>query len=116
MTLDRTAWLVAGALAIGSSGVAAGYWLHSKTMHNDAESAAPVVAQPAAPRTPLYYQDPDGKPKYSPAPKKTADGRDYKPVYDDAPAQPAASTAGSKRILYYRNPMGLADTSPVPKK
>ena len=26
---------------------------------------------------PIYYQDPDGKPDYSPVPKKTADGRDY---------------------------------------
>ena len=34
----------------------------------------PVIAQG---KTPLYYQDPDGKPDYSPVPKKTADGRDY---------------------------------------
>src|SRR5215469_11167741 len=81
----------------------------------------PVSAEEA--RSPLYYQDPDGKPDYSPMPKKTADGRDYKAVYDDnaAPtAQPAPAAAakepGKGRILYYRNPMGLPDTSPVPKK
>ena len=72
-------------------------------------------------KTPLYYQDPDGKPDYSPAPKKTADGRDYVAVYDDQGAPPAAAAppskpAGQGRILYYRNPMGLPDTSPVPKK
>ncbi len=36
-------------------------------------SAARAAETPA----PLYYQDPDGKPFYSPTPKKTEDGRDY---------------------------------------
>ena len=80
----------------------------------------PVAPQaPAAARTPIYYQDPDGKPNYSPTPKKATDGRDFKPVYADAdPALPPTSTApvGKGKILYYRNPMGLPDTSPVPKK
>src|SRR4051812_16050145 len=79
----------------------------------------PAAAQET--RTPLYYQDPDGKPDYSPVPKKTPDGRDYVPVFEDvsAPAPPTSPTAektGKGRILYYRNPMGLPDTSPVPKK
>jgi Cu(I)/Ag(I) efflux system membrane fusion protein len=81
---------------------------------------SPAAAQGA--KTPLYYQDPDGKPDYSPAPKKTADGRDYVAVFEDNPAtavtpsQPAAKEIGKGRIVYYRNPMGLPDTSPVPKK
>lgn len=80
-----------------------------------------VPASAQVPRTPLYYQNPDGNPDYSPVPKKTPDGRDYVPVFEDAslsapPAEPAAEKAGKGRILYYRNPMGLADTSPVPKK
>src|SRR5215831_15815563 len=79
----------------------------------------------AAERTPLYYQDPSGKPDYSPTPKKDAAGRDYVPVYDEqgaapvsTPATPAPAGAprGERKILYYRNPMGLPDTSPVPKK
>jgi Cu(I)/Ag(I) efflux system membrane fusion protein len=80
------------------------------------------IAAAAAERTPLYYQDPSGKPDYSPTPKKDAEGRDYVPVYDEpgeAPAgtpAPAAPPAGGRKILYYRNPMGLPDTSPVPKK
>ncbi len=76
----------------------------------------------AAERTPLYYQDPSGKPEYSPTPKKDSAGRDYVPVYGEPgepsakpPAQPAAPK-GERKILYYRNPMGLPDTSPVPKK
>jgi Cu(I)/Ag(I) efflux system membrane fusion protein len=75
-------------------------------------------------RPPLYYQDPDGKPLYAAGPAKTADGRDYKPVFvDGATTQTATShppptkNAGSDhRVLYYRNPMGLPDTSPGPKK
>jgi len=88
-------------------------------------------------RQPLYYQDPDGKPLYAAAPKKTADGKDYRPVYDDVPNSPtevppsggieptpqqagmpapAGKPADRGRVLYYRNPMGLPDTSPAPKK
>src|SRR6266567_4491944 len=76
----------------------------------------------AAERQPLYYQDPTGKPDYSPIPKKDAEGRDYLPVYDEpgatakATSQPAATPEKDRKVLYYRNPMGLPDTSPVPKK
>ncbi|OYV40886.1 MAG: efflux transporter periplasmic adaptor subunit [Rhodospirillales bacterium 20-64-7] len=77
-----------------------------------------------APRRPLFYQDPDGKPFYASDPQKTADGRDYKPVFEDGPAHQVAAgpattanpAGGSNHhILYYRNPMGLPDTSPTPK-
>jgi Cu(I)/Ag(I) efflux system membrane fusion protein len=73
----------------------------------------------------LYWKDPDGKPAYAAAPRKTAEGRDYVPVYEDEesdfpenkPARPPkTASGGAKKILYYRNPMGLPDTSPVPKK
>src|SRR5437870_12017640 len=79
----------------------------------------------AAERTPLYYQDPSGKPDYSPTPKKDTEGRDYVPVYDEPGAAPTSTSTspapapapgGDRKILYYRNPMGLPDTSPVPKK
>jgi Cu(I)/Ag(I) efflux system membrane fusion protein len=72
---------------------------------------------------PIYYQDPDGKPDYSPTPKKTPDGRDYIAVRagadsasDKTPAPAAVSRTADRKIRYYRNPMGLPDTSPVPKK
>jgi Cu(I)/Ag(I) efflux system membrane fusion protein len=78
------------------------------------------ISAAAAERTPLYYQDPSGKPEYSPAPKKDAEGRDYVPVYDEPGAATSTPTSaapsGERKILYYRNPMGLPDTSPVPKK
>jgi Cu(I)/Ag(I) efflux system membrane fusion protein len=88
----------------------------------------PVVSVAAAADggAPIYYQDPDGKPFYSLAPKKTAEGRDYRgvpagaDVSFDQPGQPsdmkAADAKGDRKIKYYRNPMGLPDTSPVPKK
>jgi Cu(I)/Ag(I) efflux system membrane fusion protein len=114
--------LVGAAALLAAVSVAAGYWLHA-----DAPAApiaptiaAPAIAEQASPdRKPIYYQDPDGKPDYSPTPKKTADGREFKPVYADggplATATPAKAP-GEGKVLYYRNPMGLADTSPVPKK
>jgi Cu(I)/Ag(I) efflux system membrane fusion protein len=113
--------LACSAIALAAVGVAVGYRLHSGAGPVQSVSTnAPVVAQQPAPeRTPLYYQDPDGKPDYSPTLKKTADGRDYKAVYADASAQDIAAKpkpAGKGRILYYRNPMGLPDTSPSPKK
>ena len=55
-----TVALIAMALAIGSE-------LSSSTAS-------------AAERQPLYYQDPTGKPDYSPIPKKDAEGRDYKKI------------------------------------
>jgi Cu(I)/Ag(I) efflux system membrane fusion protein len=86
--------------------------------------ATPATAEEG--RTPIYFQDPDGKPSYSLTPKTTPDGRNYRAVPADADvsfdeaAMPStsASTAGAseRRIKYYRNPMGLPDTSPVPKK
>lgn len=85
----------------------------SQAFAQDAESSGTV----------LYWQNPDGKPDYSPVPKQTEDGRPFVPVYDTAekdisPARPAAEAQGKsdRKILYYRNPMGLPDTSPVPKK
>lgn len=86
----------------------------------------PAAAQDAA--TPVYYQDPDGKPVYSLRPRKTGDGRDYRAVpagadvsFDNAAAEtlPAAVSPGGmaeRKVKYYRNPMGLPDTSPTPKK
>ena len=111
---------IAAVLLVGA-GASGGYWLHSgpsKTKTEPAGGPALAVVQHSAARAPLYYQDPDDKPDYSPTPKKSADGRDYKPVYADAePSAPQASvTPVQKKIKYYRNPMGLPDTSPVPKK
>src|SRR5262245_10820761 len=76
------------------------------------------VQEGTAARKVLYWKDPDGKADFAPAPKKTADGRDYLPVYDEEepPLAGAQSQKAKGKILYYRNPMGLSDTSPVPKK
>jgi membrane fusion protein, copper/silver efflux system len=143
--MSRAAW-IAGTLAALAAG-GSGYWAGRdglmppdidvralvstvQTQLGLEQPAAAPSANPASASTGpvIYYRDPDGKPFYSLEPKKTADGRDYRPVrasedisFDgDLPpvAEGAASAApsGGKRILYYRNPMGLPDTSPVPKK
>ena len=105
------------AVAMASAG---GYWLGRRGGEPSSMAGDVALAQ-AAERQPIYYQDPSGKPDYSPVPKKDAAGRDYVPVYEDEGAAPAQSAAGAApkppgKIRYYRNPMGLPDTSPVPKK
>ncbi|HWX51115.1 MAG TPA: efflux RND transporter periplasmic adaptor subunit [Roseomonas sp.] len=93
-------------------------------------------ARPASDRV-LYWRHPD-RSEYASEPRRTADGRDFRPVragediepQDPAAPPPAAATAsqagrspapggaggGQRRVLYYRNPMGLPDTSLTPKK
>lgn len=121
----QTIRVPAAAMALGAAlllaaGAGAGYWLHAGRQDVSAENTLPVTKSASQPdRMPIYYQDPDGKPDYSQTPKRTADGRDFKPVYGDAaPETPTAEQKpqGRGRILHYRNPMGLPDTSPVPKK
>src|SRR5258708_36911257 len=117
-------WVIA-LVGVALAAAAGGYFLgrgHESASTPAQTVSAPAMA-PAAPmtRTPTYYQDPDGKADYSPTPKKTADGRDYKPVYDEtsaAASAPASQPApqGKGKIVYYRNPMGRPDTSPLPQK
>jgi membrane fusion protein, copper/silver efflux system len=114
--------------AVGGYRLGAGDWpsWHSILHHSPdqrSQPPAPAEASPAE-RTILYWKNPDGEADFSPAPKKTADGRDYEPVFEEqeedfkeAKAQQAAKAKNANRkVLYYRNPMGLPDTSPVPKK
>lgn len=115
---------VAAAALIAAAG---GAYLGVRGHHHGNDVAAGALVTPALAEhgtEPIYYQDPDGKPFYSLNPKKTVDGRDYKPVppgadlsFDDQPeAAPPPRAADNRRIKFYRNPMGLPDTSPVPKK
>jgi Cu(I)/Ag(I) efflux system membrane fusion protein len=113
------------------SGVAGGYRLGSgqwPTWHAIAQMALgekSASTEAAAPdRAVLYWKHPDGTADFSPTPKKTPDGRDYLPVFEDQEADfkepkgkaTADTKNGKRKVLYYRNPMGLPDTSPVPKK
>ncbi|MDB5573597.1 MAG: Secretion protein HlyD precursor [Tardiphaga sp.] len=108
----------AAVIAAAGAGLVIARWPASRVV-----LVAPAAAQSAS--APIYYQDPDGKPDYSPTPRKTVDGRDYRPVYPETNAgaaaptampTPASGTGGERKIKFYRNPMGLPDTSPVPKK
>jgi len=111
---------IAAVLASAAVGYRAGTgtWpgLASRTM-------APQEPAPPADRKVLYWKHPDGTADYSPTASKTADGRDFVPVYEDeekgfAGSEPAHTqqAQSERKPLYYRNPMGLPDTSPVPKK
>jgi Cu(I)/Ag(I) efflux system membrane fusion protein len=121
-----------GGIAVAAilSAAAAGYRLDSGTWPDfgmvRAEMSSRADAEPSTPkaaseRKVLYWKHPDGTSDFSAEPKKTSDGRNFLPVYEDeeadfAEAKPKSPPAGSRKIRYYRNPMGLPDTSPVPKK
>jgi Cu(I)/Ag(I) efflux system membrane fusion protein len=107
----RNIWL-ALVVAIAAMG-ASGAWLYWPRQAGQPMTQATFTGPVA------YYQDPDGKPYYSATPRKTDDGRDYRPVLarDEVSFEPQAAVADtSRRVKYYRNPMGLPDTSAVPKK
>jgi Cu(I)/Ag(I) efflux system membrane fusion protein len=115
MKKHALAWIacaavLAGAVASASTARAAGA---------DSSSDKQIAG-----RKVLYWQHPDNAADFSPKPKRTPDGRDYVPVFDDQEAdfkevtlaKQRAERAKSRKLLYYRNPMGLPDTSPTPKK
>jgi Cu(I)/Ag(I) efflux system membrane fusion protein len=123
---------MAGAAAAAAIAAAAGVaWMAGGALRPRPADLIASTAAAADGAAPIYFQDPDGKPLYSLAPRKTPDGRDYRPVpagadvsFDEPekpPAEVRAADAKNERkserkIKFYRNPMGLPDTSPVPKK
>jgi Cu(I)/Ag(I) efflux system membrane fusion protein len=115
-------WAAIGAALLGIVGgyrAGAGSWPFAE------RAASPsVMVQPelSGERKVLFWKHPDGDADFASSPKKTLDGRNYLPVYDEeepaiagTQAKPAPAK-GKGKLLYYRNPMGLPDTSPVPKK
>lgn len=122
--MKRLAWSVLFLAAISAAGIG-GYRIGqygiappsmTATAGDHASDSSPVI----------YYQEPDGKPFYSAAPKSTPDGRPWRAVHADedvsfegggkAEPKTAAEPSGGRKILYYRNPMGLPEISKVPKK
>ena len=105
---------------------AAGGFVAGRAQHHPAAASGAAAVAPAETRTsgePIYYQDPDGRPRYSLTPAKTSDGRDYRAVpagadisFDEDSSDMAPAVQAEPKIKYYRNPMGLPDTSPTPKK
>ncbi|WP_166297613.1 efflux RND transporter periplasmic adaptor subunit [Bradyrhizobium sp. 2S1] len=124
--MSRLAWALTWAGAAAAIAAAAGAAWTGHGLPPRPMTAIVSAAQAAESAAPIYYRDPDGKPFYSVTPKKTADGRDYLPVFPDADAQSGAperpadikatAAKSERKIKYYRNPMGLPDTSPAPKK
>lgn len=126
----RTPLLAGAAVMAVLASAAAGYrfgtgsWPHVHAPPATPGNDTPPPRASGAKRTVLYWKHPDGTPDFSPTPAKTADGRDFVPVYEDEekqlpgtpPKKPNAIADADRKILYYRNPMGLPDTSPVPKK
>lgn len=123
--MNRALALGAAAAMIAAAGAA---FSAGEILRVNPFATAPITSATAAESgAMIYYQDPDGRPFYSLAPKKTPDGRDWRGVpasadvsFDDPEEAPteakAAEAKAERKIKYYRNPMGLPDTSPVPKK
>jgi membrane fusion protein, copper/silver efflux system len=117
--MNRAITFAAAAAIVAAGGAG---WYLMRQAEPQLAIVGPAIAEDAA--APLYYRDPDGKPLYSPTPKKTPDGRDYVAVpagaditFEPKPAAaPATAAQGPRKIKFYRNPMGLPDVSPVPKK
>ena len=101
-----------------------GGYITGRAQRQPTETSGMAVVTAAAAQTsgtPIYYQEPDGRPFYSLTPTKTPDGRDYRGVPASADISFEAASAPEaapmdRKIKYYRNPMGLPDTSPTPKK
>lgn len=122
--MNRALALGAAAAMIAAAGAA---FSAGEILRVNPPASAATSAAAADVGATIYFQDPDGRPFYSLAPKKTPDGRDWRgvpasaDVSFDAPeeapteAKPAEAKA-ERKIKYYRNPMGLPDTSPAPKK
>lgn len=114
------------AAALAGYRLGAGQWPDPRG--SDPISKPDVAATSSTPqrdRKVLYWKHPDNDTDFAADRKKTGDGRDYIPVYDDQEADfavgkpkapPKSANGASPKVLYYRNPMGLPDTSPVPKK
>lgn len=123
--MNRALALGAAAAIIAAAGAA---FSAGEILRVNPFATAPITSATAAESgAMIYYQDPDGKPFYSLAPKKTPDGRDWRGVpasadvsfdaSEEAPTEAKAAEAkADRKIKYYRNPMGLPDTSPAPKK
>ncbi|OYU86646.1 MAG: efflux transporter periplasmic adaptor subunit [Bradyrhizobiaceae bacterium PARB1] len=124
---SRVFLVAAAVLAAGIAGLAVGRsdrplpaWISAFMP----AAADPLAARPVPTGPIVYYRDPDDAARYSPAPAKNANGKDYLAVkssedlsFDEKPPE-AVATKGSQpgKIRFYRNPMGLPDTSPTPKK
>jgi Cu(I)/Ag(I) efflux system membrane fusion protein len=116
MTPPPVRLALAGAAVVAALGI--GYGM-GRTSTSAPAVATPSAVPATATKAVAYYQDPSGKPDFSPVPKTDDQGRAYLPVYAEEQAETAATPPPAPkqgRILYYRNPMGLPDTSPVPKK
>lgn len=121
-----TALIVSAILASGAIGLVVGRSSGPLPAALDGilpATAKQSMAQSETTGSIVYYRDPDGLPRYSLVPKKTAAGKDYAPVrssedvnFEEKAPETAVAKGGERRIRFYRNPMGLPDTSPTPKK
>ena len=93
--MKRMVWI--GTAAVVAAGIAAGYWLGTRSATHTPDAVAQGVASgaveaPQKERRVLYYRNPMGLPDTSPVPKKDPMGMDYVPVYEVGEAGAPAGT------------------------
>jgi Cu(I)/Ag(I) efflux system membrane fusion protein len=82
-------------------GVGAGWLIFGSSSENSSSSERKI----------LYYRDPMNPQITSLTPKKSSDGMDFVPVYDES-----SGSSGEKKIAYYKDPMHPWFTSDKPGK
>lgn len=114
--------LVRTAIVAVLASAAAGYRAGTGEWPSVTNASNPPASLTQTNRKVLYWKHPDGTAEYESTAVKTADGRDFLPVYEHeekgfaGEPEPPQQTQSDRKPLYYRNPMGLPDTSPEPKK
>jgi len=112
--MNRSAW-IGIAFVVAAAGVAAGYWLGTRSAGRTSHSVAQgtVAGTEGAAKTErklLYYRNPMGLPDTSPVPKKDPMGMDYIPVYQGE--EPASTGSGLKISVDKVQKLGVR-TEPV---
>jgi len=93
--MKRMAWI--GIAAVAAAGIAAGYWLGTRSATHAPDAVVQGVVSgageaPKKERRVLYYRNPMGLPDTSPVPKKDPMGMDYVAVYEGGEAGAPAGT------------------------
>jgi membrane fusion protein, copper/silver efflux system len=78
--MKRRLWAIAAFAIFGVAGVG-GFAALRPNLWPLGIPATVVIPAAQTDRAVIYYQDPDGRPFYSLTPKRTADGRDFRPMF-----------------------------------
>ncbi len=117
--MNRMVWL-GGVAFVAAAGVAAGYWMGTRTATRAPQATAAQNASTGAEagakqeRRILYYRNPMGLPDTSPVPKKDSMGMDYTPVYEGG--EPASDGSTVKISIEKVQKLGVRTEAAAPRE